>query len=205
MNPSEHENFYHGHLADFGSSAQGVGWKNEQAQIVRFEQLGKLFPKSINFSVNDLGCGVGDFIHFLTGQDRSYTYMGYDLMPAMILKANEKHSNKKNVLFQCIKSPNEMQVSDYTVASGIFNIRFEATDETWLSMIIDTMHEMNEKSLCGFAFNVLSKYSDVEQRKKELYYADPMYLFDYCKQHFSRNVALLHDYDQYDFTILIRK
>ncbi len=205
MNSTDYEKFYQGHLTDFGPSAQGVGWKNDHAQMIRFEQLYKLFPKSANFSVNDLGCGVGDFIHFLNEQEGSYTYIGYDLMPTMILKAKEKYSNQKNVVFQCIRSPKEMQFSDYTVASGIFNIRFEATDETWLSMIIETMREMNEKSSFGFAFNVLSKYSDIEHRKKELYYADPLYLFDYCKQHFSKNVALLHDYDQYDFTILIRK
>ena len=39
----------------------------------------------------------------------------------------------------------------------------------------------------------------------DLYYADPCALFDYCKRSFSRNVALLHDYEIYDFTLLVRK
>ncbi|MBM3138043.1 MAG: class I SAM-dependent methyltransferase, partial [Chloroflexi bacterium] len=30
-------------------------------------------------------------------------------------------------------------------------------------------------------------------------------LFDYCKVNFSKNVALLHDYKLYDFTIIVRK
>jgi hypothetical protein len=64
---------------------------------------------------------------------------------------------------------------------------------------------MNEKSKAGFAFNVLTKYSDVEFMRKELYYADPCFLFDYCKRAFSKNVALLHDYNQYDFTLIVRK
>ena len=38
-----------------------------------------------------------------------------------------------------------------------------------------------------------------------LYYADPCALFDYCKRNFSRNVALLHDYKIYDFTLIVRK
>jgi len=38
-----------------------------------------------------------------------------------------------------------------------------------------------------------------------LYYADPGFFFDYCKTHFAKNVALLHDYGLYDFTILVRK
>jgi hypothetical protein len=30
-------------------------------------------------------------------------------------------------------------------------------------------------------------------------------LFDLCKRRYSRNVALLHDYEIYEFTILVRK
>jgi hypothetical protein len=64
---------------------------------------------------------------------------------------------------------------------------------------------MHEKSSKGFAFNALTKYSDEDKMQDYLFYSDPLYLFDYCKKHFSRNVALLHDYNQYDFTILVRK
>ena len=38
-----------------------------------------------------------------------------------------------------------------------------------------------------------------------LYYADPGRLFDLCKRRYSRNIALLHDYGLYEFTILVRK
>jgi hypothetical protein len=38
-----------------------------------------------------------------------------------------------------------------------------------------------------------------------LYYADPRVLFDHCKTRYSKNVALLHDYGLYEFTILVRK
>ena len=57
----------------------------------------------------------------------------------------------------------------------------------------------------GFAFNCLTMYSDEDRMKDYLYYADPLFLFDFCKKHFSKNVSLLHDYDIYDFTILVRR
>jgi len=41
--------------------------------------------------------------------------------------------------------------------------------------------------------------------RPDLYYADPLFLFDFCKQNFSKNVALLHDYRLYDFTLIVRK
>jgi hypothetical protein len=41
--------------------------------------------------------------------------------------------------------------------------------------------------------------------RSDLHYADPGRLFDYCKRRFARNVALLHDYGLYEFTLLVRK
>jgi hypothetical protein len=41
--------------------------------------------------------------------------------------------------------------------------------------------------------------------RDDLYYADPCELFDHCKRQHSRNVALLHDYTLYEFTILVRR
>jgi hypothetical protein len=64
---------------------------------------------------------------------------------------------------------------------------------------------MNSLSRAGFAFNALTKYSDAEFMRPDLYYADPLFLFDHCKCRYSKFVALLHDYPLYEFTILVRK
>lgn len=197
--------FYQDNLQQFGSTAKGVGWKNEEAQRVRFNQLFKLVTSKGAFSINDLGCGVADFASFLIDEKATFIYRGYDLMPEMIQLAKDKFIEKKEVLLQTISNPIEMNQADYTIASGIFNIRFATSDKAWLSQILDTITVMASKSNLGFAFNVLSIYSDPEFRKSELFYADPLYLFDFCKRTFSRNVALLHDYGQYDFTIIVRK
>jgi len=60
---------------------------------------------------------------------------------------------------------------------------------------------VNRVSRKGFASNFLTKYSDLEKVRPHLYYADPLFLFDYCKRNFSRNVALLNDYDLYDLGV----
>jgi hypothetical protein len=51
---------------------------------------------------------------------------------------------------------------------------------------------------------MLTKYSDADRMRGDLYYGDPAFFFDHCKRSFSRNVALLHDYGLYEFTILVR-
>ncbi len=202
----ELQHFYHKNLVQFGPSAQGVGWKNKEAQAIRFEQLVKVFRKEAQeISVNDLGCGVGDLVSYLEENVPGYIYRGYDVMAEMISLAKEKYKEHEKISFYTISSASDMQKADYTIASGIFNIRFDTNDESWLRYILETLQTMNEKSRKGFAFNILTKYSDKEFMKPELYYADPSFLFDYCKQKFAKNVALLHDYNQYDFTIIVRK
>lgn len=197
--------FYNQNISNFGLTSQGVGWKNEAAQLVRFEQLIKILDPTKNSSINDLGCGTGDLIPFLLKNKFLFTYKGYDMLPSMINLARNRYQNITNIEFSLIEKASEINPADYTVASGIFNIRFEQTNEFWESYILETLSHMNLNSRKGFAFNLLTKYSDSEFMKKELYYADPCFLFDYCKKNFSKNVALLHDYDQYDFTIHVRK
>jgi hypothetical protein len=41
--------------------------------------------------------------------------------------------------------------------------------------------------------------------RPDLYYGDPAFFFDHCKTHYARDVALLHDYGLYEFTLLVRK
>ena len=95
-------------------------------------------------------------------------------------------------------------IADYSVASGIFNVRLDQSDADWREYIVRTLEQMAATSRKGFAFNCLTSYSDADHMRPDLYYADPCWLFDLCKRRFSRNVALLHDYDLYEFTMLVR-
>ncbi|MCX8490243.1 MAG: methyltransferase domain-containing protein [Cyclobacteriaceae bacterium] len=193
--------YYRANLASHGASAKGVGWKNEEAQQVRFEQLQKVIYTD-NFSINDAGCGVGDLVSSLRSVHHNVTYRGYDLMPEMVDGAKTKFPDEQ---FFLVKALDEMQVADYSIASGILNLKFDHSELKWKEYILETIAILDQKSRLGFSFNALTKYSDTEFMKPELYYSDPLWLFDYCKIHFAKNVALLHDYSQYDFTILVKK
>ena len=70
------------------------------------------------------------------------------------------------------------------------------------SIIYQILDKLTTK---GFAFNVLTTYSDESKMKENLYYADPTQLFEYCKKNISNFVMLRHDYPLYEFTIIIRK
>jgi SAM-dependent methyltransferase len=198
--------FYTDQLKSFGSTAQGVGWKNDGAQLVRFSQLVKVIQSKNNFTINDLGCGAGRLYNYLQTENyEPIMYRGYDILEEMITLAKSTLPSNNEITLTRIHAASEMEIADYTVASGIFNVKFDADSSDWLNHIIATIESMDAKSARGFAFNVLTKYSDSELMQPYLYYADPLYLFDYCKRNFSKNVALLHDYHQFDFTLIVRK
>lgn len=198
--------FYTQHAKDFGNSSQGVGWKDDSAQLIRFAQLVKLIQGKENFSINDLGCGAGRFYNYLISENYLPTaYNGYDILDEMVQLAENSTLPNPIVTLNKIQLASEMNIADYTIASGIFNVKYEAEEAEWLLHILTTLETMHNKSTLGFAFNLLTRYSDKEFMQSYLYYADPLFLFDYCKKNFSKNVALLHDYFQYDFTIIVRK
>lgn len=197
--------YYENRKGQFGLNAQGVGYKTNDAQMATFSQLVKVLDEKSNFSVADLGCGLGHLYGFL--HDNGYAgfqYTGYDTLQEMV-EGSEKLHEGTDARFVRINKVEDIEATHYVLAAGIFNLRFSMPEHEWLAYMLKTMQVMFEKSSKGFAFNALTKYSDKEFMRPELFYSDPCFLFDYCKRNFSRNVALLHDYTLYEFTIIVRK
>lgn len=192
--------YYSEKLARHGASPRGVDWNGAESQELRFAQLLRVCEVSGSFSLNDIGCGYGALYDYLCGLGRQCDYLGVDISNAMIAKARELHLRARFTVGQRAE-----RTADYTLASGIFNVRLSASDDAWLAHLLETLAAMDAGSRRGFAFNCLTKYSDAAMMQDYLYYADPCRLFDHCKTHFSKNVALLHDYGLYEFTILVRK
>ncbi|WP_454740521.1 class I SAM-dependent methyltransferase [Cupriavidus basilensis] len=195
--------YYTEKIKEFGPQPRGVDWNGVDGQVLRFTQLSRLLDVERPFSLADIGCGYGALLDFLTERYRDFQYIGLDIAEAMIEAAGKLHENKPQARF--ISGTEPPEVIDFAVASGIFNVRLSGSDEDWRSYILQTLERMHQFSTRGFAFNCLTSYSDADRMRSDLYYADPCEFFDLCKRKFSRNVALLHDYGLYEFTIIVRK
>lgn len=198
---NEVNKYYSDKITSHGATSEGVDWNGKESHFLRFEQLCKNLPINKQFSLMDFGCGFGALVEYLNEKKYSYTYTGFDISKEMIAKAQELYISK-NINFT---SNLKHYVYDFTVANGIFNVKLDSSDDKWLEYIKETLTVINKMSIKGFSFNILTSYSDEEYKKEFLYYADPKYIFDYCKNNFSKNIALLHDYDLYEFTIIVKK
>jgi SAM-dependent methyltransferase len=200
---SEVANYYSEKLAQHGETPRGVDWNGEESQTLRFEQLSKIVTTPDAFSLNDLGCGYGALFDFLNIHHPAISYLGVDVSEDMIQAATQRYQDSTQARF--ITSAEPDHPADYGVASGIFNVRLGRSDAEWRDYLEATLDVLNRTSRLGFAFNCLTSYSDEDKKRDYLYYADPCLLFDLCKRRYSRQVALLHDYGLYEFTILVRK
>lgn len=194
--------YYTAKIKEFGTTPKGVDWNSIESQELRFEVLSTLIQDEKHFSILDYGCGFGSMFSFFENKFKTFEYIGFDVSEEMINAAVEKFAHNANTHWT---TNFHFQKVDYVIASGIFNVKLKNNDEVWLQYIEETLHKINRCAAKGFSFNVLTKYSDKEFMKDYLFYADPLYLFDYCKKNFSKNVALLHDYNLYEFTIIVRK
>lgn len=128
-------------------------------------------------------------------------YRGFDVSESMLKHARREHGGPQ---VEFVGRVDELQPTDYTVASGIFNVKLDVSDDDWLDYVLETIEVLARLSRRGFAFNMLTSYSDADKMRPDLYYGDPMFFFDHVKRRYARNVAVLHDYGLYEFTILAR-
>lgn len=195
--------YYTRTIADHGPTPRGVDWNTHEGQLLRFDQLLKLCDRQGDACLLDLGCGYGALLDHLRGGGHPIRYLGLDLSEAMIREARALHPDEPPATFD-VGSETDRPV-DYVVASGIFNVKQQTPDAIWADYILETLEAMARMASRGFAFNLLTSYSDPLRRRPDLHYADPCRLFDHCKRRFSSQVSLLHDYGLWEFTILVRK
>jgi len=195
--------YYSEKLSIYGATAKGVDWNSPESQELRFDQLLKICDRTRTFAINDYGCGYGALVKYMNDRGYTFQYRGYDISSQMISKAKELYEDLEYCQFFTDESG--LTSADYTVASGIFNVKLQTSDQVWTNYVLQVLTNISELSKKGFSFNMLTRYSDKHLMRSDLYYADPLYMFDYCKKKFSRFVSLLHDYPLYEFTILVRK
>ncbi len=199
--------YYEGRLSQFGPTPRGVDWNSAESQALRFDKLLDLIVTSHDqddtaVSLLDVGCGYGALLDHLNALGLAVDYRGFDLSEAMVDAARARHEAARDAF---TSSAAALEPASFAVASGIFNVKLGHSVEQWRDYVFETLESLHRLSTRGFAFNMLSTYSDPEKRREDLFYADPCEMFDRCKRRFAARVALLHDYPLFEFTVLVRK
>jgi SAM-dependent methyltransferase len=197
------ERYYAERLRLHGPTARGVDWNSEASQELRFDRLLQVVGGTGEGSLLDVGCGYAALLDSMRRRGLPTEYRGFDISADMVAAAGLRHAHTPGARFTT--DPAALRPATWAVASGIFNVKLQHDTATWREYVLETVEALHQASERGFAFNMLSTYSDPDRRRDTLYYADPCEMFDLCKRRYSPHVALLHDYPLYEFTIVVRK
>ena len=197
--------YYTGRVRRHGATPLGVDWTSVVSQELRFVQLLKLCDFSAPFSLNDLGCGYGAVLAYLARRhaDTPISYLGIDLSQDMLDHARSLWAKRPDTRF-ALKQP-VIPAADYTIASGIFNVKLDQQRAPWEAYISVTLDEMDAASARGFAFNFMIERPEDIGQSGPLYRCDPTIWASFCEERFEGEVFLLEDYGQPEATILVRR
>lgn len=198
------ERYYTQKIKNHGPTPLGVDWSCQPTQELRFVQLLRLCDFAGPFSLNDIGCGYGAMLAFLAKRYRRkpIDYLGVDLSPAMIAQARQRWRMRRDTQF--VVANTSPRTADYSVASGIFNVKLDQPEALWTQFIEKTLTAMHATSRRGFAVNFLAPLAEGTASRPELYRAPPALWVRYCEQAFGAAVEVLGNYGMREYSLLVR-
>ena len=194
-------NFYKKNFNDYGDSFKSVGWGDTNSQYLRFHKLTDGLIRE-GSSVLDYGCGLGHFVDYLDSLHlKKYQYVGVDICDSFIEHAMQKYQAKKNINFYHGDiTQNSLSNFDFdiAIASGVFSLKQDNIKSYTFHTLSRMFGLVNE----SVSVNFLTKYCDYELKKN--IHHDPS---EILKEAFkiTSNLRLLHDYEIYEFTLILNK
>ena len=125
--------YYETKLRAHGPTPAGVDWNSQESQELRFALVANLWRDEADASILDYGCGYGALADYLRARGHRGAYTGYDVSEAMAQAAHARVASLSACRVTARRT--DLEPTDYTVASGVFNVKREA-DEEWTPYVL---------------------------------------------------------------------
>lgn len=199
------EQYYTEMVVRHGATPHGVDWSCVATQELRFRQLLEICDFAAPVSLNDIGCGYGALLTYLSKRHAAATvdYLGIDLSSAMIDHARKLWRRRPSTAFA--KASACPRTADYSIASGVFNIMLDHPISVWERLIKSDLANIAATTRRGFAVNFLAPAGAGQPIEPILYRTPPEPWAAYCRHVFRGSVQVLADYGMREFTLLVRR
>lgn len=190
---------YEEQLRRYGPTAQGMDWKDEPSQRLRFEILCGVCDLN-GKSICEIGAGGGHLYDYLGQCGIEAEYCGIDLSEAMVEAARRRHARvsfeRRDVLLEPMPG-----TYDVVLCSGLFHVKLDNRERDWRDFVERMIRRMYEMCRVAIAFNLMT--DQVDSRSPNLFYANPGEMLDFCRRELSRFAVVRHDYPLYEYTIYV--
>lgn len=191
--------YYESQLREHGPTAQGMDWKDEASQQLRFRVLCDICDLT-GLSLHEVGAGAGHLLDYLVANGIDARYSGSDASGAMVEAARLLHPGACFEPRDVLEAPPESRY-DVLLCSGLFHVKLDGDDAAWRGFVEEAIRRIYASCRIGIGFNMMS--DAVDYRREELYHSNPAEMVAFCMRELSRFVKLRHDYPLYEYTVYV--
>ena len=196
--------YYGERLRRFGATPLGVDWPHRPNQELRLLQLLRLCDFSAPCSLNDVGCGYGALRGLLSRRQRraQIDYLGTDVSAAMVAAARRRWRRRADCAFEV--AAGATRVADYSLASGIFNVKLDCPLPDWEALVARTLDNLRRHSRLGYGVNFIDPPAPGQASPPELYRPPAeQWLAHLARHQPDCDVALLRGYGLPEYTLWV--
>jgi hypothetical protein len=196
---------YYGDLfKKFNYSPEAVASGKQIYKDLRYEKLSKLFGDDKEFSIHDVGMGLGHYYEFLRRRfpDKIIFYSGSEVVENFYTFCRDKYPGSQFYLRDLSLRPHE-DTYDYLIFGGTFYHMCGIPRKEWEQYIFKIIRNAFSMAKKGIAFNFITEFCDFYD--KELYYCNIQKLLNFITDDLSRFFMIDHAYPLYELTVYVYK
>lgn len=191
-------------LNKHGAGVDAVASGKQIYKNLCFKKLSKVFGGDNNFTLHDVGFGVGHYYEYLNGSlpDLAFTYSGSEVTKRFVEHCQKAYPDM-DFFYRDLAFKVYPERYDYLIFGGTFYHKIDASDkefEIFVENILKNAFQMANK---GISFNFITDF--VEYKCDELYYAEIARISEFVVKNLSRFFTIDHAYPLYEFTVCVFK
>ena len=185
-----------------GPSVNAVASGDQIYKNLRYKKIINLFSDDADFSVHDVGFGLGHFWEYMQRElsGTRILYSGSEVTEQFVSYC-KAHYPEMDFRFRDLADGPFEDKYDYLVFGGTFYHLAETPSQDFQKYIFSLIENAFSMSRRGVSFNLITEY--VDYRRNDLFYCSMPKLLEFLNSRLSRFFTIHHNYPLYEYTVCV--
>lgn len=194
---------YYGELLDrFGAGVDAVASGKQIYKDLRYKKLSQVLADDNDFTVHDVGFGVGHYYEYLKQQfpDKKFEYSGSEVTKGFVEHCDKAYPDDK-FYHRDLAETSFDDKYDYLIFGGTFYHKVDTPDDEFTKFVEAILPNAFAMSKKGISFNFITEHVDFQY--PDLYYGEIEKITRFVVNNLSRYFTIDHAYPLYEFTMCV--